>query len=163
MMFEFCAVFLFSSIAQANPLGGNIEGRTGGNTQCTPTYDIVHEEKCHHEEVCHEEYDVVVTTTVKNMRTSSPSIATMNTKMFTTPPMLLAMTPQLLDMKLDTAMNTAITSVMLKLLILILEVPLTPVDQSVRNMLRRNAIRSQSRTPTRFPTRSVTVSPTATP
>eukprot|EP00091_Calanus_sinicus_P020045 TRINITY_DN527_c0_g1_i6.p1 TRINITY_DN527_c0_g1~~TRINITY_DN527_c0_g1_i6.p1 ORF type:complete len:186 (-),score=55.82 TRINITY_DN527_c0_g1_i6:70-627(-) len=63
-MFKFCALFLSSSIAQAVPLAGNIVGHVGGNTQCTLSYDIVHEEKCHPEEVCHEEYEVIVTTTV---------------------------------------------------------------------------------------------------
>ena len=59
-MFKLCAILLFSSLAQALPAPGHGHG----NVQCTLSYDIVHEEKCHEEEVCHEEHEIVHTTTV---------------------------------------------------------------------------------------------------
>merc|ERR1712243_197658 len=143
-MFGLCALLLFTSAAQALP--------TLGNVQCTLNYNIVHEEKCHHKQVCHEEHEVVVTTTLlRNVRTLSPSIVTMNTRMFITPPMLLAMTVLLLVTRLVTAMATAIMESVRLMLV-------TPVVLTARSMLRRSVTRSLSKTHTKSHIRSATQS-----
>merc|ERR1712215_110700 len=58
-MITLCSILLLPSLALSLPASD-----PSSNVQCTLTYDIVHEEKCHEEEVCHEEHEVIVTTTV---------------------------------------------------------------------------------------------------
>merc|ERR1711970_109805 len=58
-MITLCSILLLPSLALSLPASD-----PSSNVQCTLTYDIVHEEKCHEEEVCHEEHEVIVTTTL---------------------------------------------------------------------------------------------------
>merc|ERR1711970_923699 len=58
-MITLCSILLLPSLALSLPASD-----PSSNVQCTLTYDIVHEEKCHEEEVCHEKHEVIVTTTV---------------------------------------------------------------------------------------------------
>merc|ERR1711974_210238 len=66
-MIKLCAVLLISSLGLVHPLPA-ADPMT--NVQCTLTYDIIHQDKCHHEEVCHEECGNLVTKHCKSVHTS---------------------------------------------------------------------------------------------